>query len=119
MTKPRLGKQRTVRGAYSPAAMSRLWRKAVRSAVVKRSIVIAGHKTSISLEDEFWDGLKEIARARGFSDFTSSGYRGLGPSLGISRSSSQTKKGQNSKHQNYRSSPQGRIWPCRTMSSDF
>ena len=37
----------------------------MRSAVVKRSIVIAGHKTSISLEDEFWDGLKEIARARG------------------------------------------------------
>jgi predicted DNA-binding ribbon-helix-helix protein len=39
----------------------------VRSAVVKRSIVIAGHKTSISLEDEFWDGLKEIARARGMT----------------------------------------------------
>jgi predicted DNA-binding ribbon-helix-helix protein len=34
---------------------------------VKRSIVIAGHKTSISLEDEFWDGLKEIARARGMT----------------------------------------------------
>jgi predicted DNA-binding ribbon-helix-helix protein len=32
--------------------------------LTKRSIVIADHKTSISLEDEFWDGLKEIAAAR-------------------------------------------------------
>lgn len=31
--------------------------------VVKRSIVIAGHKTSVSLEDAFWDGLKEIGRS--------------------------------------------------------
>ncbi len=36
----------------------------MKSAVVKRSIVIAGHKTSVSLEDAFWKGLKEIARAR-------------------------------------------------------
>jgi predicted DNA-binding ribbon-helix-helix protein len=36
----------------------------MRSPVVKRSIVIAGHKTSVSLEDEFWKGLKEIARGR-------------------------------------------------------
>jgi predicted DNA-binding ribbon-helix-helix protein len=33
--------------------------------VLKRSIVIAGHKTSISIEDEFWDALREIATARG------------------------------------------------------
>lgn len=33
--------------------------------VVKRSIVIAGHKTSISLEEDFWKGLKEIAKKRG------------------------------------------------------
>lgn len=32
--------------------------------VVKRSIVIAGHKTSVSLEDAFWTGLKEIAGKR-------------------------------------------------------
>ena len=37
------------------------------SPVLKRSIVIAGHKTSISLEDEFWDSLKEIASDRGMS----------------------------------------------------
>jgi predicted DNA-binding ribbon-helix-helix protein len=36
-----------------------------RSRVVKRSIVIAGHKTSVSLEDQFWDALREIATARG------------------------------------------------------
>jgi predicted DNA-binding ribbon-helix-helix protein len=30
----------------------------------KRSIAIADHKTSISLEDEFWNSLKEIARER-------------------------------------------------------
>jgi len=34
------------------------------SPVVKRSIVIAGHKTSVSLEDGFWQGLKEIANER-------------------------------------------------------
>jgi predicted DNA-binding ribbon-helix-helix protein len=37
----------------------------MKSPVVKRSIVIAGHKTSVSLEDAFWAGLKEIAGARG------------------------------------------------------
>ncbi|MGN6461940.1 MAG: ribbon-helix-helix domain-containing protein [Pseudolabrys sp.] len=36
----------------------------MKSPVVKRSIVIAGHKTSISLEDAFWKGLKEIAGSR-------------------------------------------------------
>jgi predicted DNA-binding ribbon-helix-helix protein len=36
----------------------------MKSPVVKRSIVIAGHKTSVSLEDAFWRGLKEIASAR-------------------------------------------------------
>jgi predicted DNA-binding ribbon-helix-helix protein len=37
----------------------------MKSPVVKRSIVIAAHKTSISLEDAFWKALKEIAIARG------------------------------------------------------
>jgi predicted DNA-binding ribbon-helix-helix protein len=36
----------------------------VKSLVSKRSIVIAGHKTSVSLEDQFWNSLKEIARER-------------------------------------------------------
>ena len=36
----------------------------MKSPVVKRSIVVAGHKTSVSLEDAFWKGLKEIADGR-------------------------------------------------------
>jgi predicted DNA-binding ribbon-helix-helix protein len=36
----------------------------MKSPVVKRSIVIAGHKTSVSLEDAFWKSLKEIAGGR-------------------------------------------------------
>jgi predicted DNA-binding ribbon-helix-helix protein len=36
----------------------------MKSPVVKRSIVIAGHKTSVSLEDAFWKCLKEIAGRR-------------------------------------------------------
>src|SRR5205814_2808911 len=39
----------------------------MKSPVVKRSIVIAGHKTSVSLEDAFWTGLKEIAAQRGMT----------------------------------------------------
>jgi hypothetical protein len=34
------------------------------SLVVKHSVVIAGHRTSISVEDAFWKGLKKIARDR-------------------------------------------------------
>ena len=37
---------------------------AMNSTVVKRSVVVAGHKTSVSLEDEFWKGLREIADGR-------------------------------------------------------
>jgi len=36
----------------------------MKSPVVKRSIVIAGHKTSVSLEDDFWEALKDIAARR-------------------------------------------------------
>jgi predicted DNA-binding ribbon-helix-helix protein len=36
----------------------------MKSPVVKRSIVIANHKTSVSLEDAFWKGLKDIANDR-------------------------------------------------------
>ena len=36
----------------------------MKSTIVKRSIVLAGHKTSVSLEDAFWDGLKDIAKDR-------------------------------------------------------
>jgi len=33
----------------------------MKSVVIKRSVLINRCKTSISLEDEFWDGLREIA----------------------------------------------------------
>ncbi len=36
----------------------------MRSPIIKRSIVLGGHKTSVSLEDAFWNGLKEIAHAK-------------------------------------------------------
>jgi predicted DNA-binding ribbon-helix-helix protein len=44
-----------------------LRRPTMISPVVKRSIVLAGHKTSVSLEHEFWKALKGIAIARGTS----------------------------------------------------
>jgi predicted DNA-binding ribbon-helix-helix protein len=45
----------------------------MQSSVVKRSIVVAGHKTSVSLEDDFWAVLKEIATE---NDLTLSGLVG-------------------------------------------
>ena len=36
-------------------------------AIVKRSVSIAGHPTSVSLEQEFWDVLKDIAKSHGQS----------------------------------------------------
>ncbi len=36
----------------------------MKSLIVKRSVVIAGHNTSVSLEDAFWSRLREIAGER-------------------------------------------------------
>jgi predicted DNA-binding ribbon-helix-helix protein len=36
----------------------------MKSPVVKRSIVVASHKTSVSLEEAFWSGMKEISAQR-------------------------------------------------------
>lgn len=36
----------------------------MKSTVIKRSVAIAGHKTSVSLEEAFWQGLREIASER-------------------------------------------------------
>jgi predicted DNA-binding ribbon-helix-helix protein len=36
----------------------------MRKGIAKRSLVIAGHRTSVSLEIEFWSALKEIAAAK-------------------------------------------------------
>jgi len=38
--------------------------KTCESSVAKRSVVVANHKTSVSIEDEFWVSLKDIAQAR-------------------------------------------------------
>jgi predicted DNA-binding ribbon-helix-helix protein len=34
----------------------------MQSSIIKRSVVVEGHKTSVSLEDAFWRGLKEISK---------------------------------------------------------
>jgi predicted DNA-binding ribbon-helix-helix protein len=39
----------------------------VTGGITKRSVMIAGHRTSVSLEDPFWDALRGIAEARGLS----------------------------------------------------
>ena len=36
----------------------------MKSTVIKHSLVIRGHKTSVSLEDVFWNSLREIAHQR-------------------------------------------------------
>jgi predicted DNA-binding ribbon-helix-helix protein len=34
----------------------------MKSAVIKRSVVVNGRKTSVSLENEFWDALRQVAK---------------------------------------------------------
>jgi len=36
----------------------------MKSSIIKRSVVIGGHKTSVSLEEPFWIALKQIAHAQ-------------------------------------------------------
>ena len=36
-----------------------------KSPIVKRGVLFAGHKTSVSLEDAFWSAIHEIAAKRG------------------------------------------------------
>jgi predicted DNA-binding ribbon-helix-helix protein len=37
----------------------------MKSKVIKRSVIVDGHKTSVCLEDAFWNCLNEIAQAQG------------------------------------------------------
>jgi predicted DNA-binding ribbon-helix-helix protein len=37
------------------------------SGLIKRSFTLAGHRTSIALEAEFWDALQRLAQRRGQS----------------------------------------------------
>jgi predicted DNA-binding ribbon-helix-helix protein len=66
-TLPNLFLTATVQDDFS-GWMSRIYHKwgcaFMKSLVIKRSVVVAGHKTSVSLEDAFWKGLKEIAGER-------------------------------------------------------
>ena len=39
----------------------------MRTAIIKRSLVMRGHKTSVSLENEFWEGLHDIAKRKNIS----------------------------------------------------
>ena len=53
-------RERTRQG-IAGSASARRRRRVMKSPVVKRSIVVAGHKTSVSLEEAFWNGMKEIS----------------------------------------------------------
>jgi predicted DNA-binding ribbon-helix-helix protein len=67
----RVRKQIRIKSTASiPCSPYRDWLYAdepMKSAVVKRSVVVGGHKTSISLEDAFWDHLREIANEQGWT----------------------------------------------------
>jgi predicted DNA-binding ribbon-helix-helix protein len=39
----------------------------MKSSVVKGSVLIGNHKTSVSLEQPFWDSMKKISRERGMT----------------------------------------------------
>src|ERR1700712_2709346 len=62
-TRPRRAARKTRRRIVEPASSQRRGR-VMKSPVVKRSIVVAGHKTSVSLEEAFWNGMKEISGLR-------------------------------------------------------
>jgi len=59
---------------------------------VKRSLTLHGHRTSVSLEDEFWDAFRDIAGARGMTlnqlaaqiDDARSGDEGLASAIRLS-----------------------------------
>ena len=57
-------RKRAIAEKAVPSKLGPLGGVFMKSTVIKRSIVVAGHKTSVSLEDAFWNGLKEIVRER-------------------------------------------------------
>jgi predicted DNA-binding ribbon-helix-helix protein len=52
---------KTVVSSETPVTDRSPAHRAANSPVIKRSIIRNGHKSSVSLEDQFWDGLREIA----------------------------------------------------------
>jgi predicted DNA-binding ribbon-helix-helix protein len=53
--------------AIEQTSPSRLVSPPADAAVIKRSIAIAGHRTSVSLEEAFWRELKSLAKRQGRS----------------------------------------------------
>jgi predicted DNA-binding ribbon-helix-helix protein len=52
---------------FSPPSHNRSVALDMKSSIIKRSIELRGHKTSVSLEDEFWTSLRQVANAQGVS----------------------------------------------------
>lgn len=53
--------------ATSPAMTLALARLGASSGERKHSVVVAGHRTSVSVEPMFWDELRRVAQARRIS----------------------------------------------------
>jgi predicted DNA-binding ribbon-helix-helix protein len=59
--------KRDTESRYDATRLHLLEGATMKSPIIKRSVIVSGHKTSISLEDPFWTCLKEIAQAQGAS----------------------------------------------------
>jgi predicted DNA-binding ribbon-helix-helix protein len=61
------GKKRVTYPTLPEFSRSRVGRAAMTSAILKHSIVVDGHKTSVSLEEPFWQALKALAHSQKIS----------------------------------------------------
>ena len=55
-------RDRVVKKARPSLSCLRIGVGSMKSPVAKRSLIFGGRKTSVSLEDAFWQGLREIAQ---------------------------------------------------------
>lgn len=55
------------KSAENGATLEKNTARADEGGMKKRSVSIAGHQTSVSLEEPFWDALRDLAAARGLS----------------------------------------------------
>jgi predicted DNA-binding ribbon-helix-helix protein len=60
---PKLSRELILKPRKRSRFRRKLGRSAMKSGVIKRSVAIAGHKTSVTLEDGFWQALHDIADA--------------------------------------------------------
>jgi predicted DNA-binding ribbon-helix-helix protein len=63
----KLAARDTSTAPHGPEALLDGWNAAAGQKPRKRSLSIAGHRTSISLEEPFWEGLRAIAAERGIA----------------------------------------------------